>query len=269
MYNQFDIINRYSGKDIIVLKHKKEPLNLEISTGLNRKIKIYTDSERLYVGYKSILLKDIRKVSLDRVRMYLDAQSRKFFNSYSLNLSIYQKPFGNNIRISLYYLEALLEDGSLAAFKELNKIREFLDWFVFSNDIDTDKFESDEYVPIGNNTPYLKTNIDIKNNLKQIFIKGNKKFISHELGMYRLYLVLPIKYAKKFIKQKEYLVYKSCFMGNGYIDIWLNCEVEKNANEILKKKEKVRLIKLVLLLLFLIIIFCIKAVVFDRLGWDY
>lgn len=278
------IIDKYYDRNSIVIKRKHQPLNLEIATKSYKRIKIYTDNEKLYIGNKYILLKNIKKVYLKKQKS-ARIHFTLLYPKYNLYLKIVGKGFFNNISINLKYLEYLYETKDVETDsllrEEIDKIDSFFDWFLFSNDTDydrTEKIESAEYVPINDNPLYRDESCDIEENLRKIVDRCDGKFICDELledeefygknalvgkKAYKLYLILPIKQAKKFINRKGYFVYKSRFMENGYVDVWIDYNLEKKIHEKNIKRMAIRnqenLFTIILLLG--ILLFCIYILI--------
>ena len=289
------IIDKYYDRNSIVIKRKHQPLNLEIATKSYKRTKIYTDNEKLYIGNKYILLKNIKKVYLKKQKS-ARIHFTLLYPKYNLYLKIVDRRFFNNISINLKYLEYLYEtkdvETDVLLREEIDKIDSFFDWFLFSNDTDyarTEKIESTEYVPINDNPLYLDGSYDIEENLRKIVDRYDGKFICDESNecensdelvedevfyekdeldgkkAYKLYLILPVKQAKKFINRKGYFVYKSRFMENGYVDVWIDYNLEKKIRDknikrraILKRENLFTIILLLGILLFCIYILIAK-----------
>lgn len=278
------IIEKYHNRNSIVIKRKYQPLNLEIVTQKYKKIKIYTDNKKLYIGNKCILLKNIKRVYLKK-RRSARVHFTLLYPKYNLYLKIADRRFFNSISVNLKYLEYLYEtkdvENDPLLCEEIGKIDSFFDWFLFSNDTDygrTGKIQSTEYVPINDNLLYLDENYDLDENLIKIVDRYDGKFICDELledgefyeednlngkNLYKLYLILPIKQARKFMNKRGYWVCKSRFMENGYADIWINYGLEKNIRD---RNIKIRAIRnqenlFTIILLLCILLFCIYILI--------
>ena len=208
-----ELVEKHDNKsEEVVIKSKKEILEFTIKTGtvLKDNLNIYVDSEKLCIGKTLIKMKDLKKMYLFKIRTRTRIAFQTIYG-YSCSLEIRGKNIINNKSINLNWLS---ED-------DLDKIDKLFDHFIFSNPIDFDKLNSDEYKFLLEEN----LNIDEYNFNKYYESQKNTDTLTIYDKEYLFKKVLPKSYYKKYLN-KNYVLFESQFKNSNYMDVWIDCEYE-------------------------------------------
>lgn len=225
-----DIERIYDTKKEVIIKRKKEILDISIKCGvIKHNVHIFVDSEKFCVDNKEIKICDLKT-------MYIWGLYYK--GMYSCSLEIQQKGFLKGISLTITGLSN----------EDIEKVNELFEHFIFSNEKDLDKLTSNLYTPI---VEYTSEVNDI--NTKEYAITDNIINIGKDLVLlnneYCLYEILPKEYFNKYAKRKDFLIYRSKFINENYIELWV--KKEDYAKEVHKKNLPVYIKLVALILLFI------------------
>ena len=241
-------------KEERIIKRKTERLDFTIKCGIHgigsTRIRICSDA--IYIGFVKIKLSELKTICI--LKCVRRKGSRTISGRYKYQLVFRGEKFINNIGIDITYLSLI----------DCEKISKLFDYFVFSNEVNSYKFGSKEYVPIiVESKTNINTNIinqytdekiivqtaklktkealyrrplhiagdEFDYDIKEVICGEEEQDSTYELKQmcvndknYILISVLPLKYSKKFYN-KDFLIYKSKFVNENYVDIW--CEEDK------------------------------------------
>ncbi len=235
-----DIERIYDTKKEVIIKKKKEILDFSIKCGtIKHNVHIYIDSEKFCVDNKEIKICDLKTI-------YIWGLYHR--GSYSCSLEIQQKGFLKGISLTITDLSN----------EDIEKVRELFEHFIFSNEKDLDKLTSNLYAPT---VEYIDEVNNI--NVKEYAITDNIVNIDKKRVLlnneYCLYEILPKEYINKYSKRKIFLMYRSKFVNNNYVEIWIKKEQYNNE---FHKKMLPAYIKIVL---YYILLFFILFSIFNSL----
>ena len=230
-----DIERKYPTKKEVIIKRKNKILDFSIKCGiLQNKVNFHIDAEKLIVDGTEIELRDLKT-------MYI--WGNWGYGEYACSLEILGKNILNNITLNI----------TLIAQEDIYKINDLFEYFIFSNETNFDKLNSDLYVPLINDSEYIYDYEFRK------YSPNDEKVISFENKSYCLMKILPKKYYKKYIK-KDYLLYESKFANSNYMDVWVSLD------ESVKNFKKLSILfNFKVLLVLAILIFGIISIIIDIL----
>ena len=205
------LIEKHDNKsEAVVIKSKKEILEFTIKTGIifKKNLNIYADSEKLCIGKTLIKMENLKKIYLFKTRIKIKTLFQHAYG-YSCSLEIREKNIINNKSINLDWLSE----------SDLDKIDKLFDHFIYSNQIDFDKLNSDEYKFL------LEENLNIYeyNFNKYYESQKNTDTLTIYDKEYLLTKVLPKSHYKKYLN-KNYILFESQFKNSNYMDVWIDCE---------------------------------------------
>ncbi len=228
-----DVVRKYNTRKEVIIKRKKEIFDISIKCGMPFKhdVHIYIDSEKLCVDNKEIKICDLKTI-------YIWGLHHR--GIYSCSIEFQQNgliPKGISLTITGISDEDVI------------KIKELFEYFIFSNEKDIKKLTSNLYTSINENTSELN-DISAKEYASTDIINTKKALIELN-NEYYLYEILPKEYLKKYSKIKDFLIYRSKFVNDNYIEIW--GKNENFSNDFFKKNLHLYIKFVLFILLFLIV----------------
>lgn len=215
--------------DTIIIRRRKEPINIEfISSMYGSKTNIMINSSTISIDGQNYDLNDIKN-------MYLS-----YNNNVFLNVTFHSS---QEVR---HYMVVDFE-------KIYNVMVILFDYFVFSNEVNSHKLTSDEYVncvyaPF-DNSMYNFNNYGLAYNIEENETKTEKS-IHYKGGLYVLKAILPKEYFNNY--KDVGLLFNSKFLGDSYMDVWFLVSKKEGSNN--KKLLIVISVLIIIIMFFLLFI---------------